>query len=137
MQKKNSDKLNTILKIVMVVLALVAVGTGYHAYDSVINANHVSNPTISTMEYRLEDKNYDRLNDWICDKEASFKSITPREQALGNVGKYYSQAVQYYALKEAGIERANDYYKRMLELKGELGEYQNQAGAIDDMLSDW
>ncbi|MBP5454333.1 MAG: hypothetical protein J6Y09_06970 [Lachnospiraceae bacterium] len=132
--EKNKSKLTLGLQIAVIILTLVAVGNGIKVLDEIKRADYTSGTTIKNMEYRLEDKNFERIDEWIVAKEATQSKITSQERALGNVGKYYYQALHYYALEAAGIERASDYKERMEETKAGLGEYENQAGVIDEIL---
>jgi len=132
--EKNKSKLTLGLQIAVIILTLVAVGNGIKVLNEIKSANYTSGTPIKNMEYRLEDKNFERIDEWIVAKEATQSKITSQERALGNVGKYYYQALHYYALKAAGIDRASDYKERMEEIKAGLGEYENQAGVIDEIL---
>ena len=132
--EKNKSKLTLGLQIAVIILTLVAVGNGIKVLDEIKRANYTSGTTIKNMEYRLEDKNFERIDEWIVAKEATQSKITSQERALGNVGKYYYQALHYYALRAAGIDRASDYKERMEEIKAGLGEYDNQAAVIDEIL---
>lgn len=132
--EKNKSKLTLGLQIAVIILTLVAVGNGIKVLNEIKSANYTSGTTIKNMEYRLEDKNFERIDEWIVAKEATQSKITSQERALGNVGKYYYQALHYYALKASGIDRASDYKERMEEIKSNLGEYENQAEVIDEIL---
>ena len=133
----NTTKIGITYKIILVILVLIFVGMGIGMINEIRDYGGSYSVTFNNMEYRLDDRNFYRINTWICQKEADFESISPKEKELGNVGKYYYQAIPYYALKAAGNSRSDDYKERMEEYKSEMGEYQNQADKIDEILGNW
>lgn len=139
-QKKTGNinpKLGTIYKVIIAVLAITFIILGINMVKELRYEYRYTHTTFENMEYRLSDQNFNRINEWICDKEAHFDLISGREKNLGAVGKYFYQAVPYFALKAAGNPRANDYYERMKEYKSQMGEYENQADVIDEIYSVW
>ena len=135
---ENKTKIGAIYKIILVILVMIFVGMGIGMINELKSYNDAGySAKLSNMEYRLEDRNFYRINTWICQKEATLDAIDAKEKELGNVGKYYYQAIPYYALKAAGNERADDYLERMEKYKSGMGEYKNQADVIDDILGNW
>ena len=141
MQQKTTSninpKLGLISKIIVAVLTITFIILGIRMVSTLRNDYRYTHTTFSNMEYRLSDQNFSRINEWISDKEAHSDFISGKEKNLGAVGKYYYQAVPYFALKAAGDPRASDYYERMQQFKAQMGEYENQADVIDEIYSVW
>ncbi len=127
-------KLGLAYKIIMIVLVIVFLVMGITMINELKDAGPYRGASFSSVEFRLENKDFYNINEWFARKSAFFDSFSRSELELGAVGKYYEQALPYYALKAAGVSRASDYYERMEEYKGQMGEYENQADIIDEML---
>ncbi|MBO7387386.1 MAG: hypothetical protein J6U15_06235 [Lachnospiraceae bacterium] len=134
MNKGVNVKLGLPYKIIMIVLVLVFIVMGITMINELRDAGPYRGSNFSSVEFRLANKDYYNINEWFARKSAFFDSFSGKEENLGAVGKYYEQALPYYALKASGVSRASDYYERMEEYKGQMGEYENQADIIDEML---
>ena len=134
MNKWVNVKLGLPYKIIMIVLVLVFIVMGITMINELRDAGPYRGANFSSVEFRLANKDYYNINEWFARKSAFFDSFSGKEENLGAVGKYYEQALPYYALKASGVSRASDYYERMEEYKGQMGEYENQADIIDEML---
>ena len=121
-------------KVIIMILVLVFILLGFafrEEWEDCLSSHYYKE---TSMGYRLDDADYYGINNYTVLNEIHGYENTGTMAVYAAVGKYYYQAVQYYALKAVGNVRAKDYLERMETYRGQMGEYAEHGDVIDEVL---
>ncbi len=120
------------LMIIILVLAFIILGFAFKEDWEYALSNHYYKE--SSMNYRVDDEDYYNLYNYTTMNEIHGYQNTGNLEKYADIGKYYYQALPYYALKSVGSKRAGDYLSRMEEYRTQMGEFTEHADNIDTLL---